>query len=484
MIASSALTRTALVGALLPVICFMALSVAAAQWLSLILVVAVPLGVVLALRAPNLGLLAWLLVGALFYSSIGGRIGGSGVALTPDRLLIALLAGALFLRWAVRPQSVAPFGPIEWSMLSFVTLAVISILATSDYRLGPLTGGLRRDLVYLAQGYAIPFAGAIFAKSLLQSRRDLHRAVVTVMLVGLAVGGLGLVQYVTSTTLLPETSRSSADDTGRVVSTLTAPAEFGMLVAASVFAAIVLFTRARTLGARAFLLAVMAIGLVSAALSETRSVWFGLAVGVVILARFRPGFPRKLLVAGITLVVLAGLSWSVIRTADVVQTRVLAVSPVYNRIALGATALNMATAHPVLGSGFGRHTFATEKWPYITSFGSVPAWFAIDPGVPHNEFLHVLVQLGLVGLVLFLQPFWLSWRWGSALVRRTSGLSDESRDALLLFLAMAGMYVVNGLFVDLAFCTYASNVFYVMLGIVAGIHHRARSGAPPRSAAA
>jgi O-antigen ligase len=86
--------------------------------------------------------------------------------------------------------------------------------------------------------------------------------------------------------------------------------------------------------------------------------------------------------------------------------RILDPGPLYNRLALWATAANMVLHNPLLGVGFGRTSFAEHAPDYLTNFGEVDASWAIGVGVPHNEFLHIGTLLALPAVLLFAALLW------------------------------------------------------------------------------
>jgi O-antigen ligase len=101
----------------------------------------------------------------------------------------------------------------------------------------------------------------------------------------------------------------------------------------------------------------------------------------------------------------------------------------------------------------------------------VPPYYALAPGVPHNEFLHVLVLLGLGGFAPYAAVLALGWRTGVR-CHRGVALPGPGREVALTCLAVLAVYVVNGLFVDLMANTYASSQLYVLLGATDGLRLR------------
>ena len=91
--------------------------------------------------------------------------------------------------------------------------------------------------------------------------------------------------------------------------------------------------------------------------------------------------------------------------ADVLQFliyRIGNVASMEGRAAAWATAVAMVVDSPLTGMGFYSSAYFDHKPEFYTSIGLIPSYLATFHGVPHNEYLHVAVLLGVPGLILFL----------------------------------------------------------------------------------
>jgi len=443
------------------------------MWLELLGVVGLAtLGVIVMLSPPRAAIL-WVVLGVTTFSWAGARV--AGVTVTPDRVLFLLLITSLTLGWVRDRRSILKISPSEFAMVFFLAMGTLSILIGGGTKLTHSVGGLRGDLIHLAQGYAMPFAAFFIGKNLLRTDRDLHRISWAFIMLGFAIGSFGILQQFLGMALLPNSGYVATAE-GRSFGTLTGPIEFGIIVSAGFFAALATLPATRNGLARVFLLATLLVTVVALVYSKTRGVLLGLAVGLVVIARFQPSLRRPLIIASGLGVLALAAAWPILAETDLVRYRLTELSPIYNRVALSATALNMASAHPIIGSGFGKYTFANGKWDYITSLEGIPSWYAVAPGVPHNEFLHILVQLGLVGLFAYLVPLWLGYRSASRLHLNGRGFSEVQRRVLVISMALTLAYITNGMLVDLAACTYASLFVYLLLGLTDAMRVHAANG--------
>ena len=134
-------------------------------------------------------------------------------------------------------------------------------------------------------------------------------------------------------------------------------------------------------------------------LTLERSVWSGAAVATVVtLVSFRrlrpiavPVIATGLVAVLIALVAIPGLSGEV-------QSRASDQGPVWDRQNLTVAALNMISARPL--AGFGWSTFQADSAPYFRQSLNYPLTAtSIDV---HNYFLTYAVELGLIGLLLWM----------------------------------------------------------------------------------
>ena len=106
----------------------------------------------------------------------------------------------------------------------------------------------------------------------------------------------------------------------------------------------------------------------------------------------------------------------------------------------------MVTANPVIGVGSGNYTIAEPHY-LLTAPGLIQAdQFIIDtPYVAHNIYLHVLAEMGVIGLVLFLGVLGLSIASVVRAVRIAERRDDQVLEVLgrALVMALAGILAAD-----------------------------------------
>lgn len=430
--------------------------------------------VALLLKIPAWMLLAAVASGPMFGGWLDASVGG-GVQATIDRALLVAITFFMAVRWLRRPAAVLPVSRVELLMLTFVLVAAVSALVRGGSQGSGTKGGLRLDFVFLVQSYGAPFLLFFLAKNVL---REVHLKWLlrVYVAVGVFVSAVAVLQYFTGITTFSPT-RYEAIHIGRAAGTLGTAPHFGIVMAVSLLAALVLLLRSNRPPTRATLAVLIVFMLAAIFLSKTRAVYLGLAVSMAIAAIYTPRIRRTLAVMGLVGLTATVVAWPMIARTDFVANRLFDIVPVYNRIALWGTAANMVVHRPIAGFGFGQKTFLEERGEYFTQVGQVSSSWAYTLGVPHNEYLNVLVGMGLVGFIPYFFIIVLLWKNVARVVSRNGLGHDWVSDAALVALASLGMYIINGMFTETGHCWYGSNMVYCLLGAVEG--NRIRAGATP-----
>lgn len=225
-------------------------------------------------------------------------------------------------------------------------------------------------------------------------------------------------------------------------------------------------------GATAFI----ALGVI---ISWSRGAWLGFAVAMLIVVVL---LPRRRWFSAVVLAVLiigGGFVWSSGRLPTAITERISSatqelfniqdvrgvdITPdnyaVVERLAHWQAALNMASAHPFLGIGFGNYEAAYDQYRILN-------WR--EPlGHAHNYYLNVLAETGIIGLtcyiVLWFGVIWSTWRvlkHPDALARSVAvGLLGTW--AYLLLHSLTDNLYVNNLFLHLG----------ILLGVVMLLHNQ------------
>lgn len=163
------------------------------------------------------------------------------------------------------------------------------------------------------------------------------------------------------------------------------------------------------------------------------------------------------MVALLAVVTLLG-NWQAVETSRVYRLRINNTANADTRINLTYWSLELAAAKPLTGWGLESFDLVkhSEALPAANAPSASSAW-----ATSHNSFLTILVEFGLIGLGLFLYP-WYAISYAAA---RQIRAASEHRWLFVGCLAMLAVYTVNALSIDMRFFSYTSMLPWLMLGL-------------------
>jgi O-antigen ligase len=349
--------------------------------------------------------------------------------------------GAVPARFPIRLQ------PLDWSVLAFVGIALIS-LSWAEYR-SPAVHELRVVILEPAVFYAM-------LRLMRLDRRDLLWLVDTLLFTGGAIAVVGLVLFVTGENVV-----EAEDGARRLISVYGSPNGVGLYLGRCLpFAlAYVLLTPGRSwrwlYGA-----ASGAVMLLAVILSQSRgAILLGLPAALLVIVflwqRQRALVPLVLTAAGIA-AVLVPLALVLPRLGDLLG------DTAFFREHLWYSSVELIKEHPLTGAGLDQFLY----W-YRSRYLLPEAWAEPNLSIPHNILLNHWVNLGILGVLVALVIQVLFWRDLWRVYRRV-----RATDPLLLALvlgAAGGMadVLAHGL-VDVGY--FAINLAFVFFLLLALVH--------------
>jgi O-antigen ligase len=394
----------------------------------------------------------------------GNRLLASVSVLKADRVTYLLAAAPVVIGVLRGSRVLQPLGRVEKAMLAYLAVILVSWATTLPSK---DLAGFKQDADFILTCFVMPYSAFVIARNTEWTSERLT-ACLWVLVAG--VGGylliFGTVQYAHDWNfLVPRPLWDVLPDRARGPFENAVP--FGIVLSILVVLALFLYLQARGRLARWTLVAI-AFGLVQCIVaSKTRAVWIALPLALLLLfVRYR----RIRLLAGVltaAVVVQVLLAPAVGVDPLGLEERLTQVQQVYDRVAVSATASNMAEHRPVFGFGFGSQTFQDDKANYYAAWGGVSPQAAAYPNNPHNDFLNVVVLMGVLGLIPFVALLWTSWQLlGSTAVRRqhsnpfTSQLARFTQSVFVIL-------IVAGQFHAVMYMSYPQVLFFFLLGIVA-----------------
>ncbi len=328
-----------------------------------------------------------MLLAVSFFEDFAEATGGPSLTKVLGLLLaLAWLGGvAVASRAGMRPQGLVARQPALAAALALFTVwTVVSFVWATDLPLA--TDSVSRFALNFAL-FPIVLAFVVEAR---------HVVALFAVFVAASVASIGY-------GLLTDPSAGEPTE-GRLAGAGINPNELGaVLVVAVVFGVALGLVRSWHPLVRVAAFAGAAISTVGIFLTLSRGALFGLAVAMLVAPLvLGPGRRRAVLVVMAT-AALCAVAWFGIVASESSRERVTNPSAEggSGRSDLWRVGWRMVEDHPVLGVGVGN--FPARSVDYLLRPGSTEndAYIVDTPKVPHNIYLAVLSELGIVGLLLF-----------------------------------------------------------------------------------
>lgn len=437
--------------------------------------------VLLTLAYPMAGLLIWVTLGPGISSYVKLDLPPGVPDLSMERVTVASLLIALGIQVIVRTRRLTHPEGIEKTMLLFWILVAGDIWFRG--------GSFGSDMLVFLDEFGVPFLLFYIAKNLVSTPREACKLPYAFMLLGLYLGIWGLVQYVLyGATGGPSTG---AVDTkvvegvlqyeaveghlqrGRAVGPFYNAAEYGGIVVYGFLWTLFIVLHLTRGATRFFLLVPLALSSLGVVLSLTRSVWLSFLVATVLIAAFDRRWRRSIL-AGLATAVAGGVLVAGVMLANPqrLEERTFELVPIYQRLIMYEAATLMILESPVIGYGKGKSAFVSQRQKYVSNIGSISADYGLQAGPPHNVYLYTLLQWGLVGFIPYMALFVFLVRSAMMLRRLPAGDHRIERRFADFFLASTCVYLILGVFLDVATLNVFTSLYFVLGGAVEGMRYR------------
>jgi putative inorganic carbon (hco3(-)) transporter len=204
----------------------------------------------------------------------------------------------------------------------------------------------------------------------------------------------------------------------------------------------------------------------------TRTVWLsftGTVVALIFLSRNQISKNRTLRLACVAGMLLAGLGLAIVLSSTqlggAVSDRMEERGPVDYRAAVYAGGWRMFLERPLTGWGF--HQMPEELPRFVSGYNEKELY-------PHNTYLELLVEHGVIGLALYLWLMWELWRLGRG------AIPNEEKNGFLditfhrWWPILLAVYWVNAAMVVMSY-QFVNGLLFAMAGMLAAQHRRAEA---------
>jgi O-antigen ligase len=245
----------------------------------------------------------------------------------------------------------------------------------------------------------------------------------------------------------------------RVVSTLAQPAILGAFLGAGIILATAVLVWGGPRDPRRLSIATLVIASPALLFTYTRGPILATAAIVSLLILAKP----RVRLAGLGVVVIATVlivgSWSRISSTSIYHARAADTVNVKTRLLISEGSLHAAWQRPILGWGHGK--FDTAKNNQSINTGDLPETQFYDY-TSHDSYLTILVELGFVGLALFLLP----WLIIASKTLRAVRKASHPEWLSLALLGILGVVALTALTTDMRFFSFVPSLAWIAVGLL------------------
>ncbi|MBN1344937.1 MAG: O-antigen ligase family protein [Phycisphaerae bacterium] len=207
--------------------------------------------------------------------------------------------------------------------------------------------------------------------------------------------------------------------------------------------------------------------------TQTRSVWLAMLVaGAIWVLSVRRGLSRVTWLSLILAVMVTGAAynWRNIASGKRDVGGVTSLEPVYVRLGLLMISWDIFKDHPIVGVGFGH--FRDNAVHYANNPSS-PYYAFASSAMEHNNFLSILSECGLIGLILYVWLLIALLKTSLRLYRRlpASGSAPISRDIVVLYWALYADFFIDAMFRETSVSPFANALFFGLTGLIFALDH-------------
>lgn len=386
-------------------------------------------------------------------------------------LLFLIFFGQLLLSIRRAPKLTS----IEKWMGVFVIVTVASMVTTGQPK-----------WLMLMRGYLYPFLFFYFARTVVRTPHQMRIVFSYLAFVGLYFAVMGIFEQLHWYQLVwpkfivdPNVRDVGLARLGfRVRGIFLQPAVLGCVMTMGFYAAWHYLSRARGILPLLVRLVLLITTPVTLFFTQTRSVYLGFAVTLIISTiwsrKFRP------LAIGILLATMVAVffNWDNLSSEDREKGGLGQLDTVHYRIALAYETAECFLDHPFFGVGFMNFREALGEYRKPRD---VPFFGHIDLGyggraVSHNILLTIVAEQGLLGVLPYFMIFFLILRRSVQVHRDLPSRGLISKDYVVCVWCAGAAYLSNAMFLELRYFEYINVLFFFLVGAMFGVHDAYREG--------
>jgi O-antigen ligase len=429
-----------------------ALLIASGAPLYAIALVILPPAIILFNAWPFAAAIIWMLV-VPFISVSGDPERANWVI---HRLLMSVGLGMAVLSYLFKTKKHSPIrlGPAELSMGIYVSLVVVSILASPE-------DSLQNLFRKFGDRILVPFCMYLLMRFSAPRQRDHLLLLAAALFMGISQSIIGLLSW-----FMPEVLPSQwlafygeARTTGSLF-------DGSLYSSVLMFCVVLLFQAAMTRKAGLFrpvLLGACGLCSLCAFLSFERGAWLGMAFVFIGLWSL---FPKPMLWMTIILLIIAVFLGTTVLSRQMAwaSSRMEDKGTVYDRIIIYDAMFQMIQQRPLFGWGYENLDHHASK--FYRRVGDAPLR---DYITSHNTYLTILTELGFIGFPFYLFP--IIW-WAAFAIRALPQMPKDGlwSRTLLVALCLAALdHITVSNFMDMRYFPTGLTLFWMIIGLIANM---------------
>lgn len=380
------------------------------------------------------------------------------------KMFIVLLVVAILIRWALANER--PTG----LFLPMVMVAAYGLVGFASLLYAPN----KEAVVYSLSNYVKDALIALVVVALLKKPEQFRHVIYTLLVVGVFIGSLSVHQYLTRNFNSDYGGFAEAEFMNIVNETndyrLVGPVGdanfFAQVMVVLALLGVERFVHDKKLPAKLLAGLCAAVSILTVVFTFSRSATVALVISLIIffwIYRLKPSQLMVVLLIGVVMFLYAPATYfeRVLSLRDVLpgngHVDLTSDRAIQGRASQSLTAWVMVMEKPLLGVGLNNYTTLYQE--YAKSLGLAPSATARSP---HNLYLEVAAETGMLGLAVFLLLVGLAFR--AILYTRAkfheAGLDDYSHLVTGFAVAFGG-YMFTAVFAHAAYPRY----FYLLLGL-------------------
>lgn len=217
---------------------------------------------------------------------------------------------------------------------------------------------------------------------------------------------------------------------------------------------------------------VSAIGAFTIALTFSRSVWIGAALVLLLSVILHRSTMKSLLPLAVLTVALL-FSGILSQYAAYARERFNDSETIYGRIGRIQASFHMFEVHPIFGWGYRQMDVHFVEYlrqiPYFVDIGYIG-------GVSHFTLFTILVELGVVGLALYVVPIFLIIRRSIRASRHMPREGFWSRELVTVIWITVAVFLWTSSTMDMKYFPFALSLFWFLLGVLSSLTDQVERG--------